>query len=41
MLIGGKFCTEIIITAQDGEVLAVISDKEIIEKDGVTVALED
>ena len=41
MTIAGKEFTEIIITAQNGEVLAVISDKEIIEKDGVTVALEE
>lgn len=41
MTIGGNEYEEIIITAQNGEVLAVISDKEIIEKDGVTVALED
>ncbi len=39
MTIGGQQCSEIIITAPDGEVLAVVSDTEVIEKDGVTVAL--
>lgn len=39
MKIGNTEYAEIIITASDGTVLAVISDTEIIEKDGVAVAL--
>ena len=37
MIIGGKEYSEIVITGKDNEVLAVISDNEIIEKDGVDV----
>lgn len=39
MIIGDENYAEIIITAKDGEVLAVISDTEIIKKSGVTVVL--
>lgn len=41
MIIGNKEYTEIVITSQSGELLAVISDEEVIEKDGVTVGLMD
>ena len=37
MIIANKDAKEIIITAADGEVLAVISDTEIIEQDGIKV----
>ena len=33
----GQRVKEIIITATDGEVLAVISDSEIVEKNGISV----
>lgn len=39
MNIFGKEYEDIIITAEDGEVLAVISDDEIIEKKDVKVIL--
>lgn len=41
MLIGGKKYSEIVIVGEDNEVLAVISDDEIIEKDGVAVVFND
>lgn len=41
MNIGGKEYDRIVITAQDGEVLAVITDMEIVEKDGVAVVLNE
>lgn len=37
MSIGNTEYSEIIITASDGTVLAVISDEKIIEKNGVAV----
>ena len=40
MTIAGKQVKEIVITAEDGEVLAVISDTEVIEKNGVSVVVE-
>lgn len=40
MNIGGQFIDQIIVTAADNEVLAVISDSEIIEKDGIRVAID-
>ena len=39
MNISGKEYEDIIITAEDGEVLAVISDDEIVEKQCVKVIL--
>ena len=39
MNISGKEYEEVIITAEDGEVLAVVSDSEIIEKKDVKVIL--
>lgn len=39
MTIGGKEYSEIIITGKDGEVLAVISDTEIIESEDVAVVM--
>lgn len=39
MTIGNKEISQIVIYSSDDEVLAVISDKEIIEKNGVNVAL--
>ena len=39
MNISGKGYEEVIITAEDGEVLAVVSDSEIIEKKDVKVIL--
>ena len=39
MIIGGKEVEQIIITTTDGEVLAVISNAEIIEKRGIRVSL--
>ena len=39
MTIGGKEIAQIIIYDENKEVLAVISDDEIIEKNGVNVAL--
>lgn len=39
MIINGNKIKEIIVSGKDDEVLAVISDTEIIEKDGVSVAL--
>lgn len=41
MIIANKDAKEIIITAADGEVLAVISDTEIIEQDGISVTVEE
>ena len=41
MLIGGKKYSEIVIIGEGNEVLAVISDDEIIEKDGVAVVFND
>lgn len=41
MRIGTKEMKEIIITAKDGEVLAIISDTEIVEKNSVAVVLID
>lgn len=41
MIIGGKKHSEIVIVGEDNEVLAVISDDEIIEKDGVAVVFND
>lgn len=41
MVIGGKKYSEIVIIGEDNEVLAVISDDEVIEKDGVAVVLND
>lgn len=41
MRIANNEYSEIVVTGEDGEVLAVISDSEIIEKDGVAVALVD
>ena len=38
--INGIEYDQIIVTEKNGEVLAVISDKEIIEKDGYKVALD-
>ena len=40
MTINGIEYDQIIVTGKNGEVLAVISDKEIIEKDGYKVALD-
>ena len=39
MIIANKDAKEIIITAADGEVLAVISDTEIIGQDGISVTV--
>lgn len=41
MIIGDKNIQEIIITTADGEVLAAVSDTEIIEKSGVSVILKE
>lgn len=41
MRIANNEYSEIVVTGEAGEVLAVISDSEIIEKDGVAVALVD
>lgn len=41
MTVGNKTYTEIIVTASDGEILAVISDTEIIEKNDVAVIMKD
>ncbi len=41
MRIGNKEYAEIIITTKEGEILVVISDTEIIEKDGVAVVLKN
>ena len=41
MVIGGKKYSEIVIIGEDNEVLAVISDDEIIEKDGVAVVFNE
>lgn len=40
MIIGDKDYDSIIITDSDGGVLAVVSDTEIIERDGFEVILE-
>lgn len=40
MQIDGKEYDQIIITGSDGEVVAVISDTEVIEKSGYKVALD-
>lgn len=40
MIIAGKDYDHITITGKDNEVLAVISDTEIVEKDGVHVLLQ-
>lgn len=37
MTISGKVVEEIVVTGADGEVLAVISDGEIVEKEGISV----
>ena len=39
MLINGKHVSQVIVTTTDGEVLAVISNSEIIEKQGIRVTL--
>lgn len=41
MTVGNKTYTEIIVTASDGEILAVISDTEIIEKNDVAVIMKN
>ena len=41
MITGNNKCAEAIVTGADGEVLAVISDSEIIEKEGVSVELNE
>ena len=40
MIISGHKCDQIVISSDDGEVLAVISDNEIIEKNGCKVTLD-
>lgn len=40
MTIGNKEYEQIVISNESGEVLAVISDKEIIEADGCKVTLD-
>jgi hypothetical protein len=40
MIIGEQFVNQIIITTAEDEVLAVISDSEIIEKDEIRVAID-
>ena len=37
IVVGTRICSEIIITGRDNEVIAVISAREIIEKDGYQV----
>ena len=39
MLIGGKNVDQIVVYGENEEILAVISDKEAIEKNGVRVVL--
>ena len=39
MIIGGKKVEHIMITTTDGEVLAVVGDAEIIEKQGIRVSV--
>ena len=41
MVIGGKKYSEIVVVGENNEVLAVISDDEIIEKDGVAVVFNE
>ena len=41
MQIGDKSIGQIIITGKNNELLAVVSDKEIIEKDDVSVTLDE
>lgn len=41
MIIGERELKQIIVTGENGEVLAVISDTEIINKNGVTVVLSN
>lgn len=41
MIIGERELKQIIVTGGNGEVLAVISDTEIINKNGVTVVLSN
>lgn len=38
--IGGQQYSQVVVTGKDGDVLAVISDEEAIEKDGYKVALD-
>ena len=40
MTIGGKNASQITITTADGELLAVVSDNEVIEKSGVSVMID-
>lgn len=40
MNVGGKEASQIVVTGADGEVLVVISDNEIIEKNGVGVIVD-
>lgn len=37
LVVDGKECEQIIVKAADGELLAVIADGKVIEKDGVVV----
>ncbi len=37
IVVGTRTCSEIIITGRDNEVIAVVSAREIIEKDGYQV----
>ncbi|MDF1495190.1 hypothetical protein [Caproiciproducens sp. CPB-2] len=39
MKIGEKDCDQVVVTSDSGEVIAVVSDKEIIEHDGYKVKL--
>lgn len=39
-MISGKTVVQVIIAGEDDEVLAVISDSEIIEKEGVSVIID-
>lgn len=41
MQIGNKQIEQLVITSTDGEVLAVISDDEIIEKEGYSVIVDE
>ena len=40
MTINGKGASQITITTADNEVLAVVSDQEVIERDGVSVTID-
>ncbi len=41
MLIGSKTVADVVITDSEGQVLAIVSDTEIVERNGITVSINE